>query len=141
MSAPPLKSDPQFGYFPWWPENGDEWVHPEDVALARTMIPSERVFCRLGEAEPIVVLHYGKVRLRVRRTLWRKLDPPKFAIGDWVEVLTRGHTNALRIGIIRELLWDDHAKEVKYQITEAGQQVEQLYSDRDLQRAAPMQQI
>ena len=50
MTAPPLKMDPQFGYFPWWPEDGDGWVHPEDVAIARSLIPSERVFCRDGEA-------------------------------------------------------------------------------------------
>jgi hypothetical protein len=136
MTAQPLKTDPQFGYFPWWPEDGDEWVHPEDVAAARSMIPSERVFCRDGEAGPFVVLHYGAVRLRVRRTLWQRLDPPKFAIGDWVEVLARGQTNAPRIGVVRELLWDERAQEVRYQITEAGQPIEHRYSDADLQRTA-----
>jgi hypothetical protein len=138
MTAPPLKMDPQFGYFPWWPEDGDGWVHPEDVAVARSMIPSDRVFCRDGETGPYVVLHYGDVRLRVRRTLWQKVDAPKFGIGDWVEVLTRGQTNALRIGVIREQLWDDRANEVRYQISEAGQPIEQQYSDADLQRVSPV---
>lgn len=117
MPAPPLKTDPKYGHFPWWPEDGDGWVHPEDVALAREMIPSERVFCRDGEAGAFAVMHYGDVRLRVRPTLWQLVDPPKFAIGDWVEVLARGQTNETRVGVIRELLWDEREQEMRYQIS------------------------
>ena len=40
---PPLKTDPKYGHYPWWPEDGDQWVHPEDIELARSMIPSPRV--------------------------------------------------------------------------------------------------
>jgi hypothetical protein len=101
------------------------------------MIPSERVFCRDGEAGDFVVMHYGEVRLRVRRALWQRIDPPKFAIGGWVEVLTRGQTNEPRVGVVREMLWDERAKEVRYQITEAGQPIEQRYSEGDLQETGP----
>ena len=137
MTVPPLKTDPKYGYFPWWPEDGDEWVHPEDVATARSMIPSERVFRRDGASGPYLVMHYRELRLRVRRTLWQEIARPRFEIGDWVEVLTRGQTNAPRTGTIRDILWDEHAQEVRYQISEAGRPIEQRYSDRDLQRTAP----
>ena len=66
MTVPPLKTDPKYGYFPWWPEDGDGWVHPEDVAAARTMIPSHRVFRRDGSEGDYLLLHYGDVTLRVR---------------------------------------------------------------------------
>ncbi len=133
MTVPPLKTDPKYGYFPWWPEDGDDWVHPEDVATARSMIPSDRVFRRDGMRGPFVVLHYGEVKLRVRPTLWQEAPPPEFEIGDWVEVLSRGQQHLPRTGFIREILWDDFAKELRYQIQEAGQLIEPRYAREDLQ--------
>jgi hypothetical protein len=138
MTAPPLKTDPKYGYFPWWPEDGDAWVHPEDVATARAMIPSDRVFRRDGTAGQLVVMHYGDVRLRVRRTLWQEVEPPEFEIGDWVEVRTRGMRNEARTGPIREILWDDHQKRLVYQISENGQPIAERYTRDDLERVEPL---
>ncbi len=138
MMFPPLKTDPKFGYFPWWPEDGDDWVHPDDVAAARHMIPSGRVFRRDGAEGDYVVLHYGATRLRVRRTLWQEVEPEGLEIGDWVEVLTRGMRNEPRTGTIREMLWDDRRERMRYQILENGQPIEQLYTRDDLQKVDPV---
>jgi hypothetical protein len=137
MTAPPLKTDPKYGYFPWWPEDGDDWVHPEDVAAARAMIPGQRVFRRDGSEGEYVLMHYGPVTLRVRRSLWQEVEPPAFEIGDFVEVLSRGMLNEPRIGTVRELLWDERAEAVRYQISENGQPIEQLYAREDLVRIEP----
>jgi hypothetical protein len=134
MTAPPLKTDPKYGYFPWWPEDGDDWVHPEDVALARAMIPSERVFCRDGNDGDHVLMHYGDTVLRVRRTMWQEVEPEGLAIGDWIEVRTRGMRNEPRTGVIREMLWDERGRAMRYQISENGKSVEQFYTRDDLQR-------
>ena len=32
-----LKTDPKYGVYPWWPEDGNDWLHPDDVATARTV--------------------------------------------------------------------------------------------------------
>jgi hypothetical protein len=133
MSAlPPLKTDPKYGHYPWWPVDGDDWVHPEDVALARSMIPSERVFRRDGGQGDYLLMHYGEVTLRVRRTLWQEVEPEGFEIGDWVEVRTRGLQNEPRTGTIAEMLWDKHAGELRYQIVENDQLIESRYSRDDL---------
>lgn len=137
MTVPPLKTDPKYGYFPWWPEDGDAWVHPEDVATARVMIPSQRVFRRDGSQGEYLLMHYGEARLRVRRTLWQEVEPEGLEIGDWVEVRTRGMLNEPRTGIIREMLWDDREQAMRYQISENGQSIEQLYAREDLQRVEP----
>jgi hypothetical protein len=137
MSAPALKTDPKYGYFPWWPEDGDAWVHPEDVATARAMIPSARVFCRDGTAGELVVMRYGDIAIRVRRTLWQEVEPPTFNIGDWVEVRTRGMQNEARTGVVREMVWDERDQAVRYQIHENGRPIEQLYAEDDLQRVEP----
>ena len=140
---PPLKTDPKYGVFPWWPEDGDGWIHPEDVADARRLIPSDRVFRRDGGhpaqrrvGGPFVVLHYGDVMLRVRRTLWQEVEPEGFEIGDWVEVRTRGLANEPRTGTIREVLWDKNAKQLRYQISENDRPIETLYSRDDLKHVA-----
>lgn len=137
MSAPPLKTDPKYGCFPWWPEDGDAWLHPDDVPTARSMIPSARVFRRDGRNGEYALLHYGDVQLRVRPALWQEVAPPAFEMGDWVEVLTRGQTNAPSTGTIRQILWDEHAQEVRYQIRVDGQPMENLYAREDLQRVEP----
>ena len=54
-NTPPLKTDPKYGYFPWWPQDGNDWLHPDDVAIARSMIPSNRMFRRDGTRRRILV--------------------------------------------------------------------------------------
>lgn len=146
---PPIKTDPKYGYFPWWPEDGDAWVHPEDVATARSMIPSPRIWRRDGTVDGIadgagdaavdfVVMHYGDVRLRVRRTLWREINAPDYDLGDWVEVRTRGMTNEPHTGQVRELHWDDRAGVVRYCLALAdGTVLERSYQADDLKPVEP----
>jgi hypothetical protein len=138
-SAPPLKTDPKYGFYPWWPEDGDDWLHPEDVAAARELIPSPRVFRRDGQAGPFLVLHYGDVRLRVKHTLWQEVPGEGFEIGDWVEVLSRGQKNTPRTGTVREILWEPRSRAMRYQILENGQPIDKQYSNEDLRHVEPTQ--
>jgi hypothetical protein len=138
MSAPPLKTDPKYGYFPHWPRDGNDWLHPEDVARARAMIPSPRVFRRDGVDGEYAVLHYGDVRIRVRPALWQEVEPEGIDIGEWVEILSRGMLNEPRTGTVREILWDEDARAIRYQISEAGQPIAHLYAREDLQRVEPV---
>lgn len=132
-----LKTDPKYGYYPWWPQDGDDWIHPDDAELARQLIPSMRVFRRDGEQGPYVVLQYDSIQLRVRRTLWQEVAWEGFGLGDWVEVLPRGHRNTPRTGTIREMLWDPHNHRLNYQILENTQPVANLYTAEDLRHIEP----
>jgi hypothetical protein len=134
---PPLKTDPKYGYFPWWPEEGEAWIHPDDVATARAMIPSGRIFRRDGRSGSFMLLRYGDATLRIRPTLWQEVEPEGFEIGDWVEVRTRGLANEPRTGIIAEIAWDDHAGEIRYQLVENGQPIEARYACDDLKHVDP----
>ena len=136
MALPPLKTDPKYGFYPWWPEDGDDWLHPEDVELARDLIPG-REWRRDGERGPYVVLHYGELRLRVKRTLWQEVPPEGFEIGDWVEVLTRGMKNLPRTGVIREMHWEPRMRSLRYQIAEGDVPVPNFYATEDLRRVEP----
>ncbi len=134
-----LKTDPKYGYYPWWPEDGNQWVHPEDVELARSVIPSPRVWRRDGQRGDFVVLAYGDLVLRVRRTLWRELPWEGYDIGNLVEVRTRGMTNEHRTGTITEMHWDEHSGQVKYQLHVPDEEVENPinYARDDLKRVDP----
>lgn len=140
-SLPPLKTDPKHGYFPWWPEDGDDWVHPEDVQAARRMIPSQRVWRRdgaVGRDGEFVVMHYGETRLRVRRTLWREVRPEGLEIGQWVEVLTRGMAAEPHTGQVAEMRYDEHAGVIRYSLRLAdGAPLERAYEAHELQPIQP----
>ena len=132
-----MKTDPRYGYYPWWPEDGDDWLHPEDVELARQRLPSMRIYRRDGEQGPFVVLHYGAERLRVLRTLWNEVESESFVIGDGVEALSRGQRNSPRTGTFREMLWNVAGRGIRYQVQENDQPIAKLYSAEDLRHVDP----
>lgn len=132
-----LNLEPRYGYYPWWPEDGDGWLHPEDVEQARQMIPSLRIFRRDGGRGPYVVLHYGQIRLRVKRTLWQEIDAVAFEMGDWVEVRSRGSQNQPRTGTIREIVWNQRARQPRYQILDAGTPIPNYFTAEDLRHVEP----
>jgi hypothetical protein len=138
---PPLKTDPKYGYFPWWPEDGDAWVHPEDVVIARSMIPSGRIFRRDGYSDSLHILQYGDTRLRVRPTLWQEVQPEGFELGDWVEVLSHGLHNEPRTGVIREMLWDDGARAIRYWIMENDLPIAEPYAAENLRHVKPTEPL
>lgn len=138
MELPNLKTDPKYGFYPWWPEDGDDWVHPEDVAVARGTIPSPRVFRRDGEHGPFVTLHYGQLQLRVKPTMWQEIPWEGYDVGDWVEVLSRGQKNTPRTGVIREMEWEPRSRSMRYYIDEAGFPVPNAYSAEDLRHIEPV---
>ncbi len=132
-----LKVDPKYGHYPWWPQDGDDWLHPEDVSLARRILPGPKIFCRDGVQGPYCVLAYGDIRLRVRRTLWQEVTWEGFNIGDWVEVLSRGQRNTPRTGTIREMLWDAHDRCIHYQLLENDKPLVKCYTAADLRHVDP----
>lgn len=137
-SLPPLKVDPKYGYYPWWPEDGDGWVHPEDVATARSMIPSPRIWRRDGERGEYIVLHYGDTAIRVKRSLWREAPYEGIDLGDWVEVRARGMTNEPHVGQVRAVHFDEHAGVVRYWLRLAdGTPLERSYEAHDFKPVEP----
>src|SRR4051794_18226846 len=137
-TTPPLKTDPKYGCFLRWPQDGNDWLHPDDVALARTMVPSQRVFRRDGMEGEFHHLTYGDITLRARPALWQEVAHEGFDIGDWVEVLSHGMRNEPHTGLIREMLWDDRLRGVCYQIVENDNLIPDLYTRDDIRHVEPV---
>ena len=136
-APPPLKTDPRYGHFPWWPEDGDDWIHPEDVALARRTIPGPRIWRRDGRQGDFVILSYGDDRLRVLRRLWQETAAPAYAIGDWVEVRPQGMQHDPHTGRVRQVLWDDASQTIRFQIEVVDRPIENNYTADDLKPVDP----
>ena len=86
MDWPPL---PDYGCFVRWPEDGQSFIHPDDVPLATRVIPSGRVLCRFRFDGTYYHYRYGqRIQFRLRPAMWLKVDHEGLDIGDEVE--TRG---------------------------------------------------
>lgn len=132
-----MKTDPKYGYYPWWPEDGNDWLHPEDVELARQLIPSPRVFRRDGRSDPYVILHYGELQLRVRRTLWQEVEWEGFNIGDSVEVLSRGMRNTPRVGVVRDIHCHGVSQGLRFLISDSGNPIPTEFTAEDIRLVEP----
>lgn len=133
-----IKEPPRYGYFPRWPEDGDDWIDPEDVAIVRGMIPSMRIWRREGTSGPLDVLHYGDIQVRVRRALWVEVEPEGIEIGDTVEVLSRMRKNTYRIGTVCDMLWDPRTEAITYHVQSRRRRLPNVYRREDLRPVEPV---
>ncbi len=92
MQWPPL---PDYGCILRWPEDGQAFIHPEDVAVATRCFPSGRVLRR--EAFDGVYYHYsyGALRFRLRPMMWLPVRSEGFDVGDTVETTGVGFEREL----------------------------------------------
>ena len=134
-----MKTDPRYGYYARWPEDGDAWVHPEDVSLARTLIPSDRIWRRDDLDGPFMQLTYGDICLRVQPTLWVEVDSEGLEIGDWVEVKSRVGKNAYQIAKLCDMLWGEHSSRIRYRVERRGQVVPIDFEREDLRPVEPLE--
>lgn len=132
-----VPADPTYGYFSRWPEDGDGWVHPEDIELARRLLPSFRIWRREGTEGPYRVHRYGAERLRLRPALWIEAPYEGFDVGDPVAVRSQLKHHDPLLGFVREVLWDEHLSAVVYQLERLGMPLAERYLARDLRHEPP----
>jgi hypothetical protein len=121
------------GVYLWWPERGEAMFHPDDVDLARKLIPSRRVFRRETFLDGYVVLAYGTHRLRLQPTLFLPAQSDGFEIGDPVQVLSRCGKNWPLIGRVAQMLWHVRGKRNEYLVRHVDRVLPRLYSAADLE--------
>lgn len=118
---------PDYGIYPWWPIAGDEWIHPEDRALAQLRIPSERVWRRELFDGEYYHLFYGSERLRVMPSMWLSVPRQPLEIGDAVEVLSQMGKQEPCIGKIQEKLFLRTIGEIVYVVRRVDYDLPQHY--------------
>ena len=81
---------PDYGCFLRWPEDGQGFIHPEDVAIVSRCLPSGRVFRRDSFDGVYYHFSYGRIRMRLRPCMWLQVTPDGIDVGDKVETIGVG---------------------------------------------------
>lgn len=132
---PPLKRPPKHGVYLWWPKEGVDWIHPDDLELAEQMIPGPRVFKRVETDEKFSNLLYGESVIRVLPTLWLEIEVDGYEIGDVVEVKSRMGKDRPLIATITDIFWDHHQRSIEYYLSENGNPLPKPYRFEQFQPA------
>ena len=130
-----LKLPDRFGAFPRWPQDGTNWIHPEDIELIRGMIPSRRIFQRHRLDATYSIISYGKTNVRIKPVLWLEVKTDGYLVGDRVEIRSRMGTNKPDIATIEEMFWNRGKVAVEYRLSVRGQELASPYFFGDFQPA------
>ena len=96
---------PDYGCIPRWPQEGQAFIHPDDVPIATRCFPSERVLRRDRFDGVYYHYSYGAIRFRLRPSMWLTVKPEGIDIGD---VIVNIETSRLRYFIVRVCWFIDH---------------------------------
>ena len=107
---------PDCGVYLVWPQDGQEWIHPDDVALVEAWIPSTRVFRRHSFDGEYYRLQYGEQTVRVMPTMWRHVEDEGFSVGDQVEILSHFQENEPGLGMIKEMRFEKSSNRILYSV-------------------------
>lgn len=89
-------------------------IHPDDIGVARQMVPSLRVFRREDLDDTWLKISYGDSQFRMKSTIWYEVEHEGFDIGDFVEVQSRMGKADPFIGRIREMTWNPRRHFIQY---------------------------
>jgi len=123
---------PDYGCFPRWPEDGDDFIHPDDRSLAARCIPSERVLRRDQFDGTYYHYSYGRLRFRLRPAMWLKVSVDGIDIGDKVETVGMSLERELFVATVWGMYWVARKGCVLYRLKRGDTAVPRLYSARDL---------
>ncbi len=120
-----------WGLYPWFQEQGEARIHPEDLQAFKNLKPYGKVFEQIGSIEEYIVLQYNKIKYRVKKDLFTVLPiSPVFTFGDRVEDIN--HPD--RVGTICDIEWHHKDKQFIYFIEINEKKSSKRYYDRDLTR-------
>ena len=123
---------PDHGVYLHWPEKGEQWIHPDDVTLAKRLIPSSRVFRRYRFDGEYYHIAYGKQRLRVKPVMWLHLKDEGLDMQQWVEVRSIGLSREPFVGQIIDVRYDRRARKVRYTVRRADMKQPRRYEVHEL---------
>ncbi|MCU0710996.1 MAG: hypothetical protein MUC43_02975 [Pirellula sp.] len=123
---------PDCGVYLTWPQDGVEWIHPDDIQLAEQLIPSSRVFRRVAFDGTYYRLEYGSLMLRVKPTMWLKVHDEGFWIGDQVEIKGDFLTNEPSIAVITESRFEAATGMISYMLIQRDMVLDKHYHADEL---------
>lgn len=118
---------PQYGLMPRWPENGEGFIHPEDVAIVSRLIPTERVLRRDSFDGQYYHYRYGVLAFRLLPCMWLPIAGEGLDIGDDVEVMGVGMERDLFVGVITGMYYVRRKGRILYRLRRGVQTQQRLH--------------
>jgi len=118
---------PDYGCFLRWPENGQGFIHPDDVSLVTQLVPSSRVMKRLSFDGVYYHYGYGRLRFRLRPAMWSTVRGEGIDIGDQVETIGLGMQRDRFVARVWGMYYVSRKRCILYRLRRAEQMVPNLY--------------
>lgn len=132
---------PDWGVYLTWPMEGHSWIHPADLSLALRLIPSQRVFHRTRWDKTFYQLHYGELSIRVRPTLWVRVEEVDLQVGQQVELLARQGANDPGIFTVCDILFCPRKQVIEFSLSQRGMTLPRKFSREDIRPLRVVQHL
>ncbi|TWU04883.1 hypothetical protein [Stieleria varia] len=119
---------PDYGCFLRWPENGQGFIHPDDVAIATRVLPSNRVMRRVSFDDTYYHFRYGNIRFRLRPCMWLPVRYEGADVGDRIETVGSGLDRELFVAEIWGMYFVRRKGCILYRLRRGQQVVPRLYA-------------
>lgn len=107
---------PDYGYMSRWPQDGHDFIYPNDLVNARQVIPSNRVFRRDDFDGEYYHCQYGNLTFRLRPCMWLPVRYEGIDIGDPVETIRIGMEREQWVGQIVGMEYNAYRRCIVYEI-------------------------
>jgi len=109
-----------------WPEDGEDWIHPTDLPIARSLIPSKRIFRKEDCPDPVLrklgylQYCYGDQSFRGLPSLWHEVATEGYELGDTVELKSGYGKQRPIIADIVGMYWNRKNQVIEYELVKNG---------------------
>lgn len=132
---------PDYGCIPRWPQDGQAFIHPDDVPIATRCFPSERVLRRDRFDGVYYHYAYGSLRFRLRPCMWLKVTADGIDIGDQVETTGASLERELFVASVWGMYFVRRKGCILYRLRRGDTTVPNLYTARELRLLTDKSQI
>ena len=118
---------PDYGCIHRWPQDGQGFIHPDDVPIATRCFPSERVLRRDRFDGTYYHYSYGEIRFRLRPSMWLQVDSDGIDIGDSIETTGLAMERELFVAQVWGMYYIRRKGCILYRLRKGDSMVPQLY--------------
>ena len=136
-----LKRESKFGVCLWWSDEKPFWLHPEDVEIAKSFVPGNRVL-RRSECQNFAdrelgysVFQYGESEFRALPAIWLEISGDGYELNDLVQVKSQYGRLDPVIATICEIKWNQNRRKIEYHLSVNGRQVSRVFEANEIQPA------
>ncbi|GKX58673.1 DUF6960 family protein [Leminorella grimontii] len=119
----------RWGLYPWFDGDDVNFIHPDDIELARKLLLYGKVFYCIKQCREFIVLTYGDFSLRVNSCLFKTVRDILFFVGSNVSVVSSLND---KVGTVIDIGWHHKNNEPIYYLSFNGKKSSRRYFEDEL---------